>query len=335
MRSDLGINDLPIVAGQVGQFLTGAYRDNVNDQIALIPDSISGSKYISSLGLDSTDAYHYNDTAQHELGKRMADSLAAIIGGGGSMWFGDYTGNNTGIQWHNSSLTLADFEPDSLIALWDFNSGSGDSIYDLTDNNNNGFIVGATWQTSKTGFDKCIEFDKDNSDYISIVTSPSLNFSSASFSWACWINIGENADNQNIWGTRDATDNPLIFVRIYDAAGNMLFYVTDSDGNIASATGLTDLTSTGWHHIAGTVSPTEVIIYVDGKIDGRGSAAGLNGNLSSDGFYYIGAGPPTHNYDYVEGKVDYLGFWKTDLTYKQIMNLNRDGTRWNLERRIE
>lgn len=66
------------------------------------------------------------------------------------------------------------------VALWHFNEGSGNIVYDESGNGNHGTIHGATWTTGVFG--SALSFDGSN-DYVSI---PNLGLTS-SFSLSVWV----------------------------------------------------------------------------------------------------------------------------------------------------
>ena len=90
IRADLGQPQLPVVVGQIGEFLytrrkqQTPYAKTVNDALARIPLHVPRTACVSSAGLTHVgDEVHFDGKSQRELGKRFAaemQKLAAIEG---------------------------------------------------------------------------------------------------------------------------------------------------------------------------------------------------------------------------------------------------------------
>jgi hypothetical protein len=90
IRADLGQPQLPLVVGQIGEFLytrrkqQTPYAKTVNDALARIPLHVPRTACVSSAGLIHVgDEVHFDGKSQRELGKRFAaemQKLASIEG---------------------------------------------------------------------------------------------------------------------------------------------------------------------------------------------------------------------------------------------------------------
>ncbi len=69
-----------------------------------------------------------------------------------------------------------------LVSYWDFNTGTGDTLYDKSGNGNHGIIIGATWVDGKEG--KALNFDAD-SDFVDI---PNIG-GHTDFSFSVWVKV--------------------------------------------------------------------------------------------------------------------------------------------------
>ncbi len=82
LRQDLGRPDLPIVIGQLGEFVAKEkhpYVDVVRAAIARIPVSVPRTAFADSAGLGHKgDALHFDTAAARELGKRYAAAMQAL-----------------------------------------------------------------------------------------------------------------------------------------------------------------------------------------------------------------------------------------------------------------
>ena len=86
LREDLGSPELPFVAGQLGEFLydRGAdktpYAQVLNESLARIGEISPHTACASSKGLKHKgDQVHFDTDSQHELGKRYAEAMAALL----------------------------------------------------------------------------------------------------------------------------------------------------------------------------------------------------------------------------------------------------------------
>jgi hypothetical protein len=89
LRKDLGAPELPVVAGQIGEFLynrTGnksPFAKRVNERIAQLPARLEHAGFVSSHGLNHKgDELHFDTAAQHELGKRFAAEMIRLQANG-------------------------------------------------------------------------------------------------------------------------------------------------------------------------------------------------------------------------------------------------------------
>lgn len=82
LRQDLGLPDLPIVVGQLGEFLTHEkypYAATVRGAIEHLPAVMEGVGYADSKGLDHKgDALHFSADAEQEMGARFARAMRGL-----------------------------------------------------------------------------------------------------------------------------------------------------------------------------------------------------------------------------------------------------------------
>lgn len=75
LRNDLGIPDLPFVAGQVNDVPA------INAQIAKLPQSLSSTGFVRSEGLMAYDRWHFDAESMKLLGERYAQEMLKIQSG--------------------------------------------------------------------------------------------------------------------------------------------------------------------------------------------------------------------------------------------------------------
>ncbi|HEV2762671.1 MAG TPA: sialate O-acetylesterase [Pyrinomonadaceae bacterium] len=88
LRQDLGLPELPIVVGQLGDFLTPdkyPYAETVRGAIVRVPAAVPGVGYADSKGLGHKgDQLHFSADAEIELGARFAKAMRELQGLRGS-----------------------------------------------------------------------------------------------------------------------------------------------------------------------------------------------------------------------------------------------------------
>lgn len=78
LRTDLGIPDLPFIAGEIGKW--NPDYSHIVKRIAAIPDSISYASLVSSEELTNIDEFHFDAKSQKILGERYAKKYLEISG---------------------------------------------------------------------------------------------------------------------------------------------------------------------------------------------------------------------------------------------------------------
>lgn len=72
VRKDLGIAELPFVAGQINN------GPAINDQIAKIPATVPSTGYASAEGLKAMDRWHFDAPSMKLLGERYAEEMLKL-----------------------------------------------------------------------------------------------------------------------------------------------------------------------------------------------------------------------------------------------------------------
>ena len=82
LRADLGTPELPIVVGQLGQFVSAEKHPHVDTVRSAIKEISKKSPHVSfadSVGLiDKGDKLHFNSESQTEFGKRYAKVMLKL-----------------------------------------------------------------------------------------------------------------------------------------------------------------------------------------------------------------------------------------------------------------
>jgi hypothetical protein len=81
LRTDAGAPRVPVVAGELGEFLKRPYAHVVNAQLDSLPDLLDNVAVASAKGLqDRGDGLHFDAASQREFGRRYARALLMLTG---------------------------------------------------------------------------------------------------------------------------------------------------------------------------------------------------------------------------------------------------------------
>jgi hypothetical protein len=80
LRADLEKPKLPIVVGQLGEFVKYTYSDVVKAAIKQMPEKLPGVAFADSNGLtDKGDHLHFNTASQQQFGQRYAAAMLTLL----------------------------------------------------------------------------------------------------------------------------------------------------------------------------------------------------------------------------------------------------------------
>jgi hypothetical protein len=79
LREDLGAPDVPVVVGELGEYLKSPYSKIVSEQLAIIPLSVPHTAFVSSAGLHpKSDIVHFDTPSLREFGRRYALAFLSL-----------------------------------------------------------------------------------------------------------------------------------------------------------------------------------------------------------------------------------------------------------------
>ena len=221
----------------------------------------------------------------------------------------------------------AAIDPASIIGVWLFDEGKGDTAGDASPNGNDGTIEGdSKWVDGKFG--KALEFNKEE-DYVQIAPSPLFNPETFTFSFWMFPHV---TGGNNPAGKGTST---LIFVNGNpgDGGGGNWWFEIWNGGNFefkscgagcAGALAPVNVPNK-WYFITGIYNGTEYELYVDGEFKSKGpNKVGLpeKGILISNGLC-----PAGHGCDggYYRGIIDDVAMFNGILTKDEIAELRDKG----------
>ncbi|KKU82672.1 MAG: hypothetical protein UY11_C0041G0001, partial [Candidatus Amesbacteria bacterium GW2011_GWC2_47_8] len=148
------------------------------------------------------------------------------------------------------------------VAYWSFDSGYGTVAQDATQNNNDGTITGATWQTEDQCISgKCLKFDGTN-DNVQVADNDNFSANTTNqLSVETWIKLNSLNARQSIiskgntgkyeWDIRVETTGQIL-IYLYNPSGSTSYMV------VGSSTGA--INANRWYHIAFTVNTSTPLI---------------------------------------------------------------------------
>ena len=199
----------------------------------------------------------------------------------------------------------------SIVSLWNFESGSGTTAYDVSGNNNNGTISGATWTTDYAIGSHALSFD-GNSNYIDCGNNSSLNITK-NLTIEVWIKPNSLSETRGIVGKLSGTSNKQYAL---NTDGDSICFQYENSSNNYAVSGGT-LTTDTWQHIAVTVdSSLNILLYLDG--DTIASAIAPAETFPTIEPVIIGKWAGTYNRCFFDGIIDDIVIYNRVLTAEEI-----------------
>ena len=211
-----------------------------------------------------------------------------------------------------------------LAALWIFNEGTGNRVYDLSGNANNGTLINIAsppttisgWNPGRLG--PCISVDGIN-DYINVGQPPSLMFTGA-MTVEAWINPRSVVEDyriiakQGISGSRSwnlvSPTKPYFQI---SSNGTDIFYV-----QCASSINVNE-----WTHLVAVYIPSVALrIYKNGILDGENTTSIPSSQYINNGMdINIGRRPDGLIEHQFPGSISKVSIWNRALSTQEIKQL--------------
>jgi len=203
-----------------------------------------------------------------------------------------------------------------LVGYWLMNEGTGNTVQDLSLNNNIGTLVSdVIWQPGKFG--PALYFT-GVTDYITVPDNGTLRFNSATqdFTISVWVNtLNEGA--QYVIGKMEASDDGW---RVLMAGGVVWFSVDDAD-----VKGVTNIADGKWHHITAVANrPGNGQVYIDGVADGAPVSLTVAGAMDTTTPMIIGTIPYATNSSEYVGLMDNISIDNRALSASEVAQLYRE-----------
>ncbi len=160
-----------------------------------------------------------------------------------------------------------------LVGYWPFEEGYSTKTRDVSFNENEGTISGATWVTGKVG--GALSFD-GSSDVVDV--GDAYGSGAPSLSVSLWMKSSQSSGNKTLIGKYDNTV-PGSSWMMWSSGTAIIFYTNPGSANL---TGVANVFNDVWHHVVVTYNGVTKTIYVDGALDNSVAYSGaLNSNTTS------------------------------------------------------
>ena len=223
-------------------------------------------------------------------------------------------------DWLQSDYTVSATTPQSPVSWWKLDNNANDST-----GAHPGTVRGnPTYSAGNSG--QAINLDGD--DYIDLGNPTSLDFSTGDWTISAWIKTTQSGTQDENKGTiyakgGDQTDGIRYTLAVNEVTSGLITLTTDDNVTKAQATGETMVNDNLWHHVAGVRNGTQLLVYVDGQLDGTGTVpAGydLSGTTQHNAYigvitdnrdgtlvkYFVGSLDDVQIYDYALSDTDIL-----------------------------
>jgi len=208
-------------------------------------------------------------------------------------------------------IGASEIDPESIVAMWDFDEGDGELLQDRSGNGNDGDLNGPVWEAGK--FNTALDFDGQN-DSVQVPDSESLN-AVDDITITAWVYLRR--------GVTSGTWNALVGKHPYQSGYLMWIQVPNepcglvySGGRFDNRSGI-QLNQDTWYHLAFTrVNSGQMQFFIDGELvkeanSNAGEMTVLNAPIS------IGGQSP----QVLDGLVDEIAIFNTALDEADINHL--------------
>jgi len=223
-------------------------------------------------------------------------------------------------DWLQGDYTISATTPQPPASWWKFDNNASDSAGGITGTTlgNPTYVAGNSGQA----------IDLDGDDCVDLGNPPSFDFSTGDWTISAWIKTTQSGTGDENKGSiyakgGDQTDGIRYTLGIGEVTSGLITLTTDDNVTKAQATGTTAANDDLWHHVAGLRKAEQLLVYVDGALDGTGTVPegyDLSGTTQHNAYvgaitdnrdgtlfkYFIGLIDDVQIYDYALSDTDIL-----------------------------
>jgi len=210
-----------------------------------------------------------------------------------------------------------------LIGAWMFNEGAGSRVTDISENDNTGTIIGATWAGGKFGHS--LEFDQVDDEVD--VGSPAILDNMAAISVSMWVfprGVGEAGQGRLISKRAGGAGWEISFGS-FNNAEDIEFKIDYSSADLRVVTDGSILTLNTWNHVVlswgGNQDATTVDIYVNGTEVGYTAQDNASGTQVDDSAINLIIGDNPDSQVSWDGFMDHVSLWNRALSSDEVKQL--------------
>ncbi len=191
-----------------------------------------------------------------------------------------------------------------LVAQWPLDETSGDVVQDIIGGRDGEIASGdLNWVPAKFG--NGLQFD--GTGYVEVTRDPELELSE-SVTLTAWVKFDDTVGRQDIVSYADS------YAIMVDSTFRGFIY----QGGWPMANGTTAIDVGEWYFAAMTYDSTDIMIYVNGELDG---SVGAPGEILFQGapFWFGGAPADPGQPWFLKGILDEVEIWNRAMTEEEVM----------------
>jgi hypothetical protein len=209
--------------------------------------------------------------------------------------------------------------PGDIIGIWLMDEDENGMAKDLSGNGHDGEIIGEL-EVVNGRFNKGFEFNGVLGNYVSVPHDESLNL--AEFTITYWCKMGVSGFWQipvlKVDGAAGGARRNVDF-QTPPEGGIVSVYFSQGANQWRGAIGVTEVSDEEWHHIAGSYDQDNLLLYVDGVLEGEGSYDGDPDFMDDPLMFGSGEIWP------FLGIIDDVGIFNKALSADDIANIMENG----------
>lgn len=203
----------------------------------------------------------------------------------------------------------------SLISYWKLDESSGNAT-DSVGSNTLTNVGTATYSAGKlnNGVDL-----NGSSQYLN--GGNVLNLTTGAWTFSAWIKVTTTGSFEFIGGRSESSTTSDWYMRVTNTDKAEIQFRNGASSN--QVIGSTTVADGNWHHIVGLRNGTNVLLYVDGVLDG--SATDNNYNCSNSLDFHLGADSAGALNFKFNGQIDEVGVWSRALSADEVLQIHNSG----------